>query len=244
MSNLLDIKNIEVVYGQAILAVRDISLSVGQGQIVALLGANGAGKSTTLKAVSRLLQAERGSLTRGQIRYQGQDIAAADAASLVRQGLVQVLEGRRCFAHLTVEENLLAGAFVRSPSRAVLKASLARIYHYFPRLTARRKTAAGYTSGGEQQMIAIGRALMAEPTLILLDEPSMGLAPKITEEIFHIIRTLNRDEGTSFLLAEQNARLALDYADYAYVIANGAVRSHGAAHELRQGHALSAAYLS
>lgn len=244
MSNLLDINNIEVVYDQAILAVRDISLSVGQGQIVALLGANGAGKSTTLKAVSRLLQAERGSLTRGQIRYQGQDIAAADAASLVKQGLVQVLEGRRCFAHLTVEENLLAGAFVRSPSRATLKASLARIYHYFPRLTARRKTAAGYTSGGEQQMIAIGRALMAEPTLILLDEPSMGLAPKITEEIFHIIQTLNRDEGTSFLLAEQNARLALDYADYAYVIANGAVRSHGATHELRQGHTLSAAYLS
>ena len=244
MSNLLEVNSIEVVYDQAILTVRDISLSIAQGQIVALLGGNGAGKSTTLKSISRLLQSERGSLTRGQIHYQGLDITQSDAAGLVKQGLVQVLEGRRCFPHLTVEENLLSGTLGRRSSKATQRQNLERIYHYFPRLLVRRKTQAGYTSGGEQQMVAIGRALMAEPTLILLDEPSMGLAPKITEEIFHIIKTLNRDEGTSFLLAEQNARLALEYADYAYIIANGAVRSHGVSSEIDVEQTLKAAYLS
>lgn len=243
MTSLLSVDAIEVVYDQAILAVRSISLNIEEGAIVALLGANGAGKSTTLKAISSLVQAERGNVTHGQIYYQGQDITHASAASLVKNGLVQVLEGRHCFPHLTVEENLLSGAFVKNPSKAELKRGLERIYTYFPRLIERRKIKAGYTSGGEQQMIAIGRALMSDPKLILLDEPSMGLAPKIVDEIFTIIHRLNKDEGTSFLLAEQNIRLALSYADYAYVIENGQVHTHGDAKQLAKTGDIQAAYL-
>jgi len=231
---LLQAENIQVVYHQAILALADVSLQVEQGQIVALLGANGAGKSTTLKTISGLVSAERGHLQRGQLHYQGQDISHAAADHLVRQGLVQVLEGRHCFAHLTVEENLLIGAFARKTSRKGLKTRLDRIYQYFPRLKQRRRAQAGYTSGGEQQMVAIGRALMADPTLILLDEPSMGLAPMIVEEIFDILESLNQQEGVSFLLAEQNANLALRYSHYGYVLENGRVALSGPASELAQ----------
>ena len=231
---ILQIDDIEVVYEQAILAVRGVSLTVPSGQIVALLGANGAGKSSTLKAVSHLIRAERGELTRGRILYQGEDIGQHDPDALVAGGLAQVLEGRHCFAHLTVEENLLIGAFVRKVSRRVMQADLARIYGYFPRLKLRRKSLAGYTSGGEQQMVAIGRALMAKPRLVLLDEPSMGLAPQIVEEIFDIIARLNRDEGVSFLIAEQNLNVALRYAQHGYVLESGRVVSEGAAQELAQ----------
>ena len=228
-SVLLQLDAIKVTYNQVILAVNDISLQVRSGQIVALLGGNGVGKSSTLKAISGLLNAERGELAAGQIHYQGQDISHSPAAQLVKRGLVQVLEGRHCFAHLSVEENLLTGAFARSPSRADLKSSLEKIYHYFPRLRQRRSALAGYTSGGEQQMVAIGRALMAKPTLVLLDEPSMGLAPQVVAEIFDIVRHLNQQEHVSFLLAEQNAHLALRYADYAYIIESGQVASHAPA---------------
>ena len=231
---ILQIDDIEVVYEQVILALRGVSLSVRTGQIVALLGANGAGKSTTLKAVSQLLRAERGDLTRGRILYRGEDIGRRDPDALVAGGLVQVLEGRHCFAHLTVEENLLIGAFVRKVSRRAMQADLERIYGYFPRLKLRRKSLAGYTSGGEQQMVAIGRALMAKPRLVLLDEPSMGLAPQIVEEIFGIIARLNRDEGVSFLLAEQNISIALRYAQHAYVLESGRVVSEGPAQEMAQ----------
>ncbi|WP_210009377.1 ABC transporter ATP-binding protein [Aquirhabdus parva] len=243
MTNLLEVQQIEVVYDQAILAVRDISINVTEGSIVALLGANGAGKSTTLKTISRLVQSERGSLTRGQIRYQNQDITNTDAATLVKRGLVQVLEGRRCFPHLTVEENLRSGTFVNNPSRSDIREGIEKIYQYFPRLKERRDTQAGYTSGGEQQMIAIGRALMTKPELILLDEPSMGLAPKIVEEIFAIVHTLNQQQGISFLIAEQNARLVLQYADFAYLVENGEVRHSGQAATLNQQDHLQAAYL-
>ncbi len=243
MTNLLEVQQIEVVYDQSILAVRDISIHVAEGSIVALLGANGAGKSTTLKTISRLVQSERGSLTRGQIRYQNQDISTIDAAALVQRGLVQVLEGRRCFPHLTVEENLRSGTFVSKPSRIEIREGIEKIYQYFPRLKARRHAQAGYTSGGEQQMIAIGRALMTQPKLILLDEPSMGLAPKIVEEIFEIIHTLNQYQGISFLIAEQNARLALQHANFAYIIENGVVSSSGQSDQLNQQEHLQAAYL-
>jgi len=231
---ILQVDDMEVVYEQAILAVRKVSLAVQAGQIVALLGANGAGKSTTLKAISHLIQAERGAMTRGRILYQGQDIAAREPDALVAGGLVQVLEGRHCFAHLTVEDNLLIGGFVRKVSRPTLKAELERIYSYFPRLKERRKSLTGYTSGGEQQMVAIGRALMAQPRLVLLDEPSMGLAPQIVEEIFDIIAQLNKAEGMSFLIAEQNLNIALRYAQYGYVLENGQVVSEGAAQELAE----------
>ena len=231
---ILQIDDIEVVYEQAILAVRGVSLTVEAGQIVALLGANGAGKSTTLKAVSHLIRAERGAMTRGRVLYQGQDIAAREGDALVAAGLAQVLEGRHCFAHLTVEENLLVGAFVRRAPGAAMKADLARIYGYFPRLERLRKSLAGYTSGGEQQMVAIGRALMARPRLVLLDEPSMGLAPQIVEEIFDIIARLNREEGVSFLVAEQNLNVALRHAQHGYVLESGRVVSEGAAQTLAQ----------
>ena len=232
-SPLLQLDQIKVVYQQVILAVSDISLTVSDGQIVALLGANGAGKSSTLKTISGLISAERGELAHGSMHYQGQPITTAQASSLVEAGLVQVLEGRHCFAHLTVEENLLTGALSRRVSRATLKQDLERIYHYFPRLYARRRAQAGYTSGGEQQMVAIGRALMAKPRLVLLDEPSMGLAPLIVDEIFTIVQQLNQQEKVSFLLAEQNANLALHYADYAYIIENGRVALSGPADALR-----------
>jgi branched-chain amino acid transport system ATP-binding protein len=240
---LLTVDSIEVVYDQAILAVRDISLSVPERGVVALLGANGAGKSTTLKAISKLLRAERGRVVRGRITYQGRDITHAEPAELVRDGLAQVLEGRHCFQHLTVEENLLAGAFVRRPSRSELRTSLETIYAHFPRLKERRRVQAGYTSGGEQQMVAIGRALMSSPKLVLLDEPSMGLAPQVVEEIFEIVKDLNRRTGVSFLLAEQNVRVALRYADYGYLIENGAIASEGPVADLAAGDTAQSFYL-
>ena len=229
---ILQIDAIEVLYEQTILAVRGISLAVPQGQIVVLLGANGAGKSTTLKAASNLVRAERGEVVQGRILYRGQDVTRSTPDSLVAGGLVQVLEGRHCFAQLTVEENLLTGALARQVSLGQLKADLERIYSQFPRLKLRRKSLAGYTSGGEQQMVALGRALMARPQLVLLDEPSMGLAPQIVEEIFEIIHQLNQRDGVSFLIAEQNINLALRYAQYGYVLESGRVVSEGTAEQL------------
>jgi len=228
----LVVENIEAVYGQVILALRGVSFSVDRGAIVALLGANGAGKSTTLKSISNLIRSERGRVSQGAIRWRGQAIEQRDPSSLVSDGLVQVLEGRHVFPQLTVEQNLVTGSYVRGVSKAALWHDLEQIYHWFPRLKVRRAARAGLTSGGEQQMLAIGRALMTRPTLVLLDEPSMGLAPIIVEEIFEIIRQLNRDSGVSFLLAEQNANLALRYADHAYVLENGRVVASGAAAEL------------
>lgn len=231
--SFLEVQNMEALYGQAILAVRDVSLKVEQGKIVALLGANGAGKTTTLKAVSNLLGPERGKVSRGSILWQGEPVSGLSASRLVAKGVVQVLEGRHCFAQLTVEENILSGGFVRKPSRADLQRDVERIYTWFPRLKEKRRVRAGLTSGGEQQMVAIGRALMTKPSLVLLDEPSMGLAPIIVQEIFEIIRILNREQGVSFLLAEQNANLALRYADYGYILENGRVVLSGTAEELR-----------
>jgi branched-chain amino acid transport system ATP-binding protein len=229
---LLSVEQVEVFYEQSILALRGVTLQVGQGQMVALLGANGAGKSTTLKAISSLVRAERGEVIKGRIVYQGHAITDADPASLVLAGLAQVLEGRHCFTHLSVEQNLLIGGFVGRPSRKALNQRLERIYGYFPRLRLLRKRLAGYTSGGEQQMIAIGRALMSEPSLLLLDEPSMGLAPQVVEEIFEILARLNREQGLSLLVAEQNINIALDYAQYAFVLENGRVVDEGSAAEL------------
>ncbi|RON38699.1 ABC transporter ATP-binding protein [Pseudomonas brassicacearum] len=226
---LLSMEQVEVFYEQSILALRDVTLQVGKGQMVALLGANGAGKSTTLKAISSLVRAERGEVVKGRIVYQGQVITDGDPASLVLAGLAQVLEGRHCFTHLSVEQNLLIGGFVGGASRKVLHQRLERIYGYFPRLRLLRKRLTGYTSGGEQQMVAIGRALMSEPRLLLLDEPSMGLAPQVVEEIFEILARLNREEGLSLLVAEQNINIALDYAQYAFVLENGRVVDEGSA---------------
>lgn len=220
---LLSVDQIEVFYEQSILALRGISLQVRQGQMVALLGANGAGKSTTLKAISSLVRAERGEVVSGRIHYQGELITTCDPALLVSNGLAQVLEGRHCFTHLSVEQNLLIGAFVAKPSRSELKQRLEKIYGYFPRLKLLRKRLTGYTSGGEQQMVAIGRALMSEPRLLLLDEPSMGLAPQVVEEIFDILGRLNREQGLSLLVAEQNISLALEHAHFGYVLENGRV---------------------
>jgi branched-chain amino acid transport system ATP-binding protein len=228
----LAINNIEVIYDHVILVLKGVSLSVPEGGIVALLGANGAGKTTTLKAISNLLHAERGEVTKGTIEFKGARIDKLTPNQLVRMGVCQVMEGRHCFQHLTVEENLLTGAFTRSISRAELKAELERVYHYFPRLKQRRTSQSGYTSGGEQQMTAIGRALMARPTMILLDEPSMGLAPQIVEEIFGIVQDLNSKERVSFLLAEQNTMVALRFANYGYILENGRVVMDGAAKDL------------
>jgi branched-chain amino acid transport system ATP-binding protein len=240
---LLSIDGLEVTYDGAILALRGVTLRVREGQVVALLGANGAGKSTTLKAVSNLLRAESGDVRAGAIQYRGEDITRADPADLVEAGLIQVLEGRHCFSHLTVEENLRMGAASRRIGRRELTADLDAIYALFPRLRERRRSRAGHTSGGEQQMIAIGRALMARPRLVLLDEPSMGLAPQVVEEIFEIVRSLNREQGVTFLVAEQNAALALSYADHAYVVENGRVASEGPAAELRERDGIQALYL-
>ena len=228
----LAINNIEVIYDHVILVLKGVSLSVSEGGIVALLGANGAGKTTTLKAISNLLHAERGEVTKGTIEFKGARVDKLTPNQLVRMGVCQVMEGRHCFQHLTVEENLLTGAFTRSISRAELKAELERVYHYFPRLKQRRTSQSGYTSGGEQQMTAIGRALMARPTMILLDEPSMGLAPQIVEEIFAIVQDLNSKERVSFLLAEQNTMVALRFANYGYILENGRVVMDGAAADL------------
>lgn len=243
MTNLLDVQNIEVVYDQSILAVKQVSLAVQAGSIVALLGANGAGKSTTLKAISQLVSAENGKIIQGEIVYQGGSLLGKNPSEIVKQGLVQVLEGRHCFAHLTVDENLRTGSFLHHPSPSRLKQALEKVYDYFPRLAAKKTTLAGYTSGGEQQMLAIGRALMTQPKLILLDEPSMGLAPKISHEIFELIQQLRQQDGLSFLVAEQNIGLALNYTDTAYVLENGRVGSFGETKVLYQRGDIQRAYL-
>ena len=231
---LLKVSNIEVIYNHVILVLKGVSLSVPKGGITALLGGNGAGKSTTLKAISNLLLSERGDVTKGTIEYRGQKVAGLSPAELVRRGVIQVMEGRHCFGHLTVEENLLTGAYTRKISRAALKESLELVYEYFPRLRERRKSLAGYTSGGEQQMVAIGRALMSTPETVLLDEPSMGLAPQLVEEIFTIVKDLNEKEGVSFLLAEQNTNVALRFAHYGYILESGRVVMDGPAADLRE----------
>ncbi|HEY6822271.1 MAG TPA: ABC transporter ATP-binding protein [Burkholderiales bacterium] len=223
----LAVNNIEVIYDHVILVLRGVSMAVGEGQIVALLGANGAGKTTTLKAISNLLRAERGEVTKGQIIFRGERIDRLNPSALVKLGICQVMEGRHCFQHLTVEENLLTGAYTRGALGSGIRADLEKVYGYFPRLKERRNSQSGYTSGGEQQMTAIGRALMARPRMILLDEPSMGLAPQLVEEIFEIVKALNRNEGVSFLLAEQNTHIALKYADYGYILENGRVVMDG-----------------
>jgi branched-chain amino acid transport system ATP-binding protein len=228
----LSVNNIEVIYDHVILVLKGVSLQVPPGRIVALLGANGAGKSTTLKSISTLLRGERGEVTKGNIEFKGERIDQLTPNELVKRGLSQVMEGRHCFGHLTIEENLLAGAYTRRMSRAELRDALEMVYRYFPRLKQRRASQAGYTSGGEQQMCAIGRALMAKPSMILLDEPSMGLAPQIVEEIFEIVRDLNTKENVSFLLAEQNTMVALRYADFGYILENGRVVMEGDAKEL------------
>jgi branched-chain amino acid transport system ATP-binding protein len=242
-TDLLVINNIEVIYDHVILVLKGVSLSVPEGKIVALLGANGAGKTTTLKAVSNLLHAERGEVTKGSIVYKGSRIDALTPNDLVRMGVVQVMEGRHCFEHLTVEENLLTGAHTRRDGRAEVMKDLEMVYRYFPRLKERRRSQAGYTSGGEQQMTAIGRALMARPNMILLDEPSMGLAPQLVEEIFEIVSELNKKEKVSFLLAEQNTMVALKYADYGYILENGRVVLDGEAQSLRDNEDVKEFYL-
>lgn len=243
MTNLLEVDHIEVVYDNVILGVKDISLTVRPNSIVGLLGANGAGKSTTLKAISALIYAERGRLTRGQITYQGKGTSSLIVSDLVSQGLTQVLEGRHCFGHLSVEENLLTGAFINKPTKALINQQLEKIFTYFPRLKHLHKRQAGYISGGEQQMVAIGRALMSDPKLVLLDEPSMGLAPQIVEEIFEIIFKLKTEQQMSFLLAEQNAALTLEYADKAYLLENGETKTSGDTKELSDSIDLAASYL-
>jgi len=229
MSHALSINNIEVIYDHVILVLKGVSLQVPEGSIVALLGANGAGKSTTLKAISNLLRAERGDVTKGSIAYRGERVDSLTPNDLVRRGVIQVMEGRHCFGHLTVEENLLTGAYTRGIGAAQTRQELEKIYAYFPRLKVRRKSQSGYTSGGEQQMTAIGRAMMAKPSMILLDEPSMGLAPQIVDEIFAIVKDLNAREKVSFLLAEQNTMVALRHADFGYILENGRVVMEGEA---------------
>ncbi|MEY8829127.1 ABC transporter ATP-binding protein [Sedimentitalea sp. XS_ASV28] len=231
---LLDVNNIEVIYNHVILVLKGVSLSVPKGGITALLGGNGAGKTTTLKAVSNLLHSERGEVTKGSIVYRGDRVQDLDPAELVTRGVIQVMEGRHCFEHLTVEENLLTGFYTRNAGRGDMMADLEKVYEYFPRLRERRRSQAGYTSGGEQQMVAIGRALMSKPETILLDEPSMGLAPQLVEEIFGIVKDLNEKEGVSFLLAEQNTNVALRFAHYGYILESGRVVMDGPAAELRE----------
>jgi len=231
---LLEVNNIEVIYNHVILVLKGVSLKVPKGGITALLGGNGAGKSTTLKSISNLLHSERGEVTKGSIKYRGVDVHASDPADMVRKGVIQVMEGRHCFEHLTVEENLLTGYYTRKDGKAQMLADLDLVYTYFPRLKDRRKSQAGYTSGGEQQMVALGRALMSKPETILLDEPSMGLAPQLVEEIFEIVKGLNEREGVSFLLAEQNTNVALRYAHYGYILESGRVVMDGPADELRE----------
>jgi branched-chain amino acid transport system ATP-binding protein len=239
----LAVNNIEVIYDHVILVLKGVSLDVPQGKTVALLGANGAGKTTTLKAISNLLRAERGDVTKGTIEFKGQRVDRLTPNELVKLGVCQVMEGRHCFSHLTVEENLLTGAFTRSVPRAEIRRDLERVYRYFPRLAHRRTSLCGYTSGGEQQMTALGRALMARPSMILLDEPSMGLAPQIVEEIFGIVHDLNANEGVSFLLAEQNTHVALRFADYGYILETGRVVMDGAASELARNEDVKEFYL-
>ncbi|QWD91708.1 ABC transporter ATP-binding protein [Polynucleobacter sp. MWH-Braz-FAM2G] len=243
MTSLLSVNNIEVIYDHVILVLKGVSLEVPKGKIVALLGANGAGKSTTLKAISNLLGAERGDVTKGSIQYKNERVDKLSPNKLVTRGVIQVMEGRHCFAHLSIEDNLLTGAYTRKISNAEVKQELEKIYEYFPRLKVRRKSQAAYTSGGEQQMCAIGRAMMAKPEMILLDEPSMGLAPQIVEEVFEIVKDLNKREEVSFLLAEQNTMVALKYSDYGYILENGRVVMDGAAEDLRNNEDVKEFYL-
>jgi len=231
---LLEVNNIEVIYNHVILVLKGVSLHVAKGGITALLGGNGAGKSTTLKAISGLLASERGDITKGSITYRGESIAAWNPSDLVKRGVIQVMEGRHCFEHLTVEENLLTGAYTRRDGRSSIADDLELVYTYFPRLKERRKSLAGYTSGGEQQMTAIGRALMSRPETILLDEPSMGLAPQLVEQIFEIVKRLNEEQGVTFLLAEQNTNVALRFAHTGYILENGRVVMEGSADALRE----------
>ena len=240
---ILSIANIEVIYDHVILVLRGVSLEVQEGQIVALLGANGAGKTTTLKAISNLLRAERGDVTKGSILFNDAEVQDLSPNELVRRGCIQVMEGRHCFGHLTIEENLLTGAFTRRDGRAAIKHDLDLVYTYFPKLGERKDSLAGYTSGGEQQMCAIGRALMSRPKMILLDEPSMGLAPQIVEEIFEIVKNLNEKEGVSFLLAEQNTNMALRFARYGYILENGRVVMDGEAKALAENEDVKEFYL-
>lgn len=240
---LLKVNNIEVIYDHVILVLKGVSFDVSEGGIVALLGANGAGKTTTLKAISNLLRSERGDVTKGSIEYLGERVDQLSSNDLVKKGVVQVMEGRHCFEHLTVEENLLTGAYTRRDGRVELDKDLALVYDYFPRLKEVRRSQAGYTSGGEQQMTAVGRALMARPKMILLDEPSLGLAPQLVEEIFDIVRRLNEEEGVTFLLAEQNTNMALKYADYGYVLENGRIVMDGKATTLRENEDVKEFYL-
>ena len=231
---LIEVNNIEVIYNHVILVLKGVSLKVPKGGITALLGGNGAGKTTTLKAISNLLKSERGEVTKGNIKYLGEGIQDQTPTALVEKGVVQVMEGRHCFEHLTVEENLMTGAYTRKDGKAAVEADLEMVYGYFPRLNERRRSQAGYTSGGEQQMLAIGRALMSRPQMILLDEPSMGLAPQLVEEIFGIVKSLNENEGNTFLLAEQNTNVALRFAHYGYILESGRVVMDGPAADLRE----------
>ena len=234
VENLLEVNNIEVIYNHVILVLKGVSLNVPTGSITAILGGNGAGKTTTLKAISNLLQSERGEVTKGSILHKNENVAEMSPSALVKRGVIQVMEGRHCFEHLTVEENLLTGAYTRADGKAAIAADLEMVYDYFPRLKERRKSQAGYTSGGEQQMVAMGRALMSRPEMILLDEPSMGLAPQLVEQIFEIVKKVNEQEGVTFLLAEQNTNVALRYAHYGYILENGRVVMDGPAAELRE----------
>jgi branched-chain amino acid transport system ATP-binding protein len=242
-SILLDVNGIEVIYSHVILVLKGVSLQVPEGKVVALLGGNGAGKTTTLRAVSNLLRAERGEVTKGSIQLRGERIERLSTSDMVERGVVQVMEGRHCFAHLTIEENLMTGAYTRKDGRVGIGATLDKVYRYFPRLKERRTSQAAYTSGGEQQMCAIGRALMANPKMVLLDEPSMGLAPQIVEEVFEIVKDLNQKEGVTFLLAEQNTNMALRYADYGYILESGRVVMDGAAASLRENEDVREFYL-
>ena len=240
---ILDVSNIEVIYDHVILVLKGVSLVVPRGGIVAILGANGAGKTTTLKAISNLLHAERGEVTKGHIVFEGEEVQALSPNELVRRGCIQVMEGRHCFGHLTIEENLLTGAFTRRDGKAAIRDDLEKIYAYFPRLKERRHSMSGYTSGGEQQMCAIGRALMSRPKMILLDEPSMGLAPQIVEQIFEIVRDINGREGVSFLVAEQNTNMALRYATFGYIMETGRIVMDGDAKSLRENEDVKEFYL-
>jgi branched-chain amino acid transport system ATP-binding protein len=242
-SPLLAVNNIEVIYDHVILVLKGVSLEVPEGGVVALLGANGAGKTTTLKAISNILGAERGDVTKGSITYRGERVDRLTPSELVKRGVIQVMEGRHCFEHLTVEENLMTGAYTRRDGRAAIQKDLEMVYGYFPRLLERRRSQAGYTSGGEQQMVAVGRALMARPSVILLDEPSMGLAPQLVEEIFEIVKRLNEDEKVTFLLAEQNTNIALKYANYGYILENGRVVMDGEARALAENEDVKEFYL-
>jgi branched-chain amino acid transport system ATP-binding protein len=231
---LLQVSNVEVIYNSVILVLKGVSLAVPKGGITALLGGNGAGKSTTLKSISNLLRSERGEVTKGRITYRGEQIYGLNPSDLVSRGVIQVMEGRHCFEHRTVEENLMTGSYTRKASRGDIDADLEMVYTYFPRLKERRRSQAGYTSGGEQQMLAIGRALMSRPETILLDEPSMGLAPQLVEEIFNIVKSLNEEQGATFLLAEQNTNVALRFAHYGYILESGRVVMDGPAADLRE----------